>query len=196
MLGSRRSTQSSRKINRLPISRNTLFLTGDLGAAPPLPLTADNKQSPSFSELNTGWCILSLLSSLQSIEGSREKNFHSYFHTHVCLEDIIFPEFEFIKPELYHIPLKRYPIYLQSQSPQHILRNFVRVSLKPRNFWKPILLFQLLCLYRRKIKFSGLGFPERILNILREGLTNCELSLFFLMVFFSFGGINVMYCVL
>ena len=116
---------------------------------------------------------------------SREES--SFVFSHVGL-DIIFPEFEFIKPELYHIPLKRYPIYLQSQSPQHILRNFMRVSSKPRNFWKPILLFQLLCLYRRKIKFSGLGFPERVLNF-KHRLTHLGFQ-FFIMVVISFLALN------
>ena len=101
---------------------------------------------------------------------SRKKVFPFVF-SHVCL-DIIFPEFEFIKPELYHIPLKRYPIYLLSQSPQHILRNFLRVSPKPRNFWKPILLFQLLCLYRMKIRFRVLTFQREHIFTLTDWHTS------------------------
>ena len=74
--------------------------------------------------------------------------FSNVFHSYIiaCLLNIIFPWIWIYKAWTVSHSAKRYPIYLQSQSPQHILRNLAGVSLKPGNFWKPILLFQLLCL--------------------------------------------------
>ena len=83
MLKPRRSTQSSRKINRLPISRNTLFLTGDLGAAPsPLSLQTTNNLHPLVSLIRAD--VFSLYSRLYKV--SREKfPFVSSASPHTCL---------------------------------------------------------------------------------------------------------------